>query len=165
MVFKSIFITLFWSFLNVSFASIAGEAEFIEQMSQHSSVGIALAEKAIGKSENKDVRKLAERLLNNQKKNQEKLNDLRSKWYSEVKVPQSANQVSIDISSLDNVDASQFDKTFLDLAAKHHRSGVEKLGKMMPNIDRRATHHLAVKIIKKEGSDVARIESLQKTIK
>ena len=92
-------------------------------------------------------------------------NDLRSKWYSEVKVPQSANQVSIDISSLDNVDASQFDKTFLDLAAKHHRSGVEKLGKMMPNIDRRATHHLAVKIIKKEGSDVARIESLQKTIK
>ena len=165
MVFKSLFIFILCSFFSIRYGSVAGEAEFIEQMSQHSSVGIALAEKAIAKSENKDVKKLAQRLLNNQKKNQQKLNDLRSKWYSEVKVPQSANQVVVDVSSLENVDQSLFDKTFLDLAAKHHKAGVEKIGKMMPNIERRATHHLAVKIIKKEGSDVSRIEKLQKTIK
>lgn len=144
-------------------ATIAGEAEFIDRMTKANLESIELSKQAIGKTENKEVKKIAQKLVSRQEKEIIQMKKYNEKWYSEVNVPQNG-QTFIDKSRLNGLEGTEFDKTYLDLITQQQKANIELLGKMMPNIDKRAIHHLAIKMVKKQGQDVSRLEKIRKDL-
>jgi uncharacterized protein (DUF305 family) len=144
-------------------ATIAGEAEFIDRMTKANLDSIELSNQAVGKTENKEVKKIAQKLISRQEKEIAQMKKYNEKWYSEVNVPQNG-QTFLDKSRLNGLDGKEFDKTYIDLITKQQKANLELMGKMMPNIDKRAIHHLALKMVKKQGQDVSRLEKIGKDL-
>lgn len=151
-------------FSSTLMATIQVEAEFLEKMNAHHSDAIKLSQMALQKSQNTKIKKLAETIVKNQSKEQKEMKKLQSQNYNDVKVPQGEIPAMVDIQKLENVSGTDFDREYLEAMTKHHKSGIEMMGKMMPNIDKRAIHRLAIKMVKKQGNEIAKMEKIQKTI-
>lgn len=156
--------TTFLSLFSFSlWATIAGEAEFLDSMSKSNANTIEISQTALQKSESKDVKKIAEKIISRQNKEQSQMKKYKEKWYKDVKVPQNG-QTFLNKDQLNNLQGKEFDKVYLDLMTRQHKANIELMGKMMPNIDRRAIHHLAIKMIKKQGEDISRMQKIQKDL-
>lgn len=156
--------TIFLSLFSFSlWATIAGEAEFLDRMTKSNSDTIEISETAVQKSQNKDVKKIAEKIISRQSKEKAKMNKYREKWYKNVKVPQNG-LTSLDKDRLNQLQGKEFDQAYLEMMTRQHKANIELMGKMMPNIDRRPIHHLAIKMAKKQGEDISRMEKIQKKL-
>lgn len=145
-------------------ASIQVEADFLEKMSEHHQSGIKMSSLALEKAQNEKIKKLAKKMRDDQAREQEQMQELKAKWYKEIKVPKD-NMASVNTTQLENKSGNEFDKNFLEMMTKHHKEGIEMMGKMLPNIEKREIHRMALKMTKKQGQEIGKMERLQKTIK
>jgi len=144
-------------------ATIAGEAEFLDRMSKSNAETIEISQQALEKAQNKEVKKIIKKIISRQSKEQKQMKKYRAKWYSNVKVPQNGLTL-LDKNKLNNLQGKEFDAAYLEMMTRQHKANIELMGKMMPNIDRRTIHHLAIKMAKKQGQDISRMEKIQKDL-
>ena len=155
---------LFAFFLStVVSASIQVEADFLEKMSEHHQSAIKMSSLALEKAQSEKVKKLAKKMRDDQAREQEQMMELKTKWYKEIKVPKE-NISSVNTAKLEKSSGSEFDKNFLEMMTKHHKEGIQMMGKMLPNIEKREIHRMALKMTKKQGQEISKMDKLQKTI-
>ncbi len=141
-------------------ASKQVEAEFLQRMSEHHQEAIVMSQLALKKSKDDKIKKLAEKIISDQSDEQKQMKEVKEKSYSNIPLPPKDTHMT-DISSLEKADGKEFDKNYLQLMSKHHKSGIEMMGKLLPNIDKRNIHRMAIKMAKKQGREIARMEKIQ----
>jgi len=108
------------------------------------------------------VKKLAGKIIKDQVKEQNEMKEVKEKKYSHIPLPPISVQ-TVDPSALEKLEGKQFDKSYLEMMTKHHKSGIEMMSKMLPNIDKRNIHRMAIKMVKLQGREIAKMEKMQTT--
>ena len=154
-------ITFFFTLFNAAFlaASTIGEAELLDRMERQGKDAVQMSQIAELKSQNDKVKKLARSIIAFHQRNQKKITLYQYRWYSKIKVP-TRQIASLDTSGFADLSGSEFDRAYLKAMAEHNKKGIEAMGLMMPNVDKRAVHHLAIKTVKRMGNDLTRMERM-----
>ncbi|OYZ23578.1 MAG: hypothetical protein B7Y39_04540 [Bdellovibrio sp. 28-41-41] len=98
------------------------DAKFLDQFSEHHSGAIEMGELASLKAENPEVKKMAAKMVSDQKGEIKKMKEWREKISSAPEVASSMQK--IDMGDLSQKNGREFDFAFLDMMAKHHKQGV-----------------------------------------
>lgn len=142
----------------LSFIVIAGpieEAIFIDQMKGHHQKAIALSEQAFKISRNKDVVKLAGKIK------KDFARELNSLMELEKKVEVELTATSMDLIPMPQFIESTVDHNYLTAMIKNHEDSIIMASKLLPHLKRRDIHHLALKIIKREGQEIDKMQKLK----
>ena len=158
----SLLIPLLLLFTTPLWASMQVEAEFLERMSQHHQEAIVISQIALKKSQDNEVKKLAGKIIKDQVKEQNEMKEVKEKKYSHIPLPPISVQ-TVDPSALEKLEGKQFDKSYLEMMTKHHKSGIEMMSKMLPTIHKRNIHRMAIKMVKLQGREIAKMEKMQTT--
>ncbi|MDD4974563.1 MAG: DUF305 domain-containing protein [Bacteriovorax sp.] len=145
------------------YANRMTEAGYLEKISQYHENGIEMSKLALNKSKNKEIEKIAKRNIKEQTKELKKIDKLRSTIYSDVIVTKSGNNIQ-KLGELQNRSGKEFDKMYLEMMAKHHRSEILMTSKILPELNRDEVHHIAVKIVKNKGNEIEKIEKIKNSL-
>lgn len=104
------------------------DIQFLDTMIQHHKEGIDMIQMGAEKAENPEVRSMAQKMVEEQKKEIPELQNLRN----EVKAnaPEAVNRnlpgmEPMDHSKLESATGAEFDREFLNMTIKHHQGAVE----------------------------------------
>jgi uncharacterized protein (DUF305 family) len=142
------------------------EAQFLEGMSLHLEDEISLLDLAIKSSKNKVILRMASLMKHDQSKDRNKMTKLKNKKYKnyvEGDLPKIINTDSESL-ALQKLGGREFDHAFLELLAKRHKAAIQASSKLMPGLENKAVHHLAVKIINKQGNEIDKLEKLKNSL-
>lgn len=135
-------------------ASPLAESEFLQKMQSHHQSGLAMTELALKNTKNKEVIKLARKLKLDQKKEVQQIEKLQKKFYSNAPLEQQTTPPLVWVN----------DKDFLQKMSKHHKEGILLTSKLMPELERKEVHHIALKIMKKQGNEIDKMDRIQKRL-
>lgn len=130
--------------------------------------GIMMFQMAEEKAEDPDIRKMAEKMTQDQKKEIPELQALRN----EVKpdAPKAINMkmpgmMPMDMSKLEETSGSEFDKKFLSMTVEHHKGAIKMADaalKKSQNVDVKSKAQM---IYDKQKGEVAQMENMLKEMK
>lgn len=97
---------------------------FLDQFSEHHTEAIKMAEMAVSKASDPQVKQMAEKMASDQKKEIAQM----KKWRKEIDASAPRGMLEMpkmDMSGLREKSGREFDVTFLDMMSRHHSQGVE----------------------------------------
>jgi uncharacterized protein (DUF305 family) len=142
-----------------AYADQVTEAEYMTKMSALLDEGIAMSKIAMGQTKNKKIKKIAEKIVKDEKE-KKRFEKLRAKYYADVIVSETQSKTAEDSVALKST-GSQFDKDYLELMTKKHKEEILLTSKMLPGLERRSVHHMAVKLVKKKGNEIEKMEKIK----
>lgn len=145
------------------FANRMVEAEYIEVIGKYHEEGIENSKLALSKTKNKEVAKIARKIIYRQTRDLKKLNKYRSKFYSDIKISENKTGIA-GLDDLKKATGKNFDKLYLEQLSENHKNQIILTSKMLPEIRRGEIHHMAVKIVKNKGNDVYKIEKIKNSL-
>lgn len=151
-----IFSILSWQALQ---ANSRTEADFLDKMIDHHHKEIALSELALKNSSNRDIQKFAKRVKIEQKKEAEQLKKLKVNIFGSVPA-----KPLVNLNDLHQKKGPAFDREFLAIMSKNHQEAILFTSKMLPLIESREIHHLAVKIVKKQGNEIEKMDRIKQSL-
>lgn len=126
---------------------------------------IILSDVAIKNSKNEEVLKFAQKVKDDLAKEVYQLKNLESKLGGEVKdLKTDPDLVSEGVVQLKNLTGVESDKAYLKILRKTHEERIVKASKLLPLLGRRDIHHLAVKMVKRQGNEIEKIEKLERSL-
>jgi putative membrane protein len=145
------------------YANRMSEAGYLEKISQYHENEIEMSKLALSKSKNKDVEKMARKMIKEQTKEIKKIDRLRSTIYSDVIVTKTSNNIP-GFGELEKTSGKEFDKKYLEMIAAHHRSEILMTSKILPELKRDEVHHIAVKLAKNKGNELEKLEKIKNSL-
>lgn len=144
------------------------DIQFLDSMIKHHEDGIMMFQMAEEKAKDSDIRMMAEKMTQDQKKEIPELQALRN----EVKpdAPQAINMnmpgmMPMDMSKLKKTSGSEFDKEFLSMTVEHHKGAIKMADaalKKSQNVDVKSKPQM---IYDKQKGEVAQMENMLKEMK
>lgn len=99
------------------------DAKFLDQFSEHHRDAIKMGEMALSKAENPEVKKMAKKMVSDQKEEVAQMTEWREQFFSSA--PKSKSEMpKMDLTSLKSKTGKDFDLAFLDMMTKHHEQGI-----------------------------------------
>lgn len=141
---------------------VQSEAQFIEMMSKHHQDGIEMAKMAQQKSENKEVKKMSQKIINDQSKDIAKLQTWKKKWHANESA--NAEMPKMDMSKLQGSNGKEFDQAFVEMMAKHHEDGVAMAKAAMPNLTHKEVKDFASKSVQKQTTEISKLEKMKTSL-
>ncbi len=106
-------------------AQATSKQEFIKKAAQDDMAEIQVAQLALQKSNNPQVKQLAQKLIDDHQQNQSKIKDLAQK--ENVQIPDKVDQKhQAKLDHLKKLDGDQFDRAFLQMQVKDHERDVRE---------------------------------------
>ncbi|MBC7537367.1 MAG: DUF305 domain-containing protein [Bacteriovorax sp.] len=139
------------------------EAEYLEKMSLFHKDGIENSKIALSKTQNKEIVKIAKKIIVEQTKEKKQLEKLRAKLYSDIRSSGNINKYP-ESGELKKSMGLEFDKLYLDSMAKQNKYEIMLTSKMLPEIISDEVHHMAVKIVKNKGNEIEKLEKIKNTL-
>lgn len=149
-------------YANENSAATASEPMFLESMTKHHQDGIEMAKMAQEKAQNKEVKEMSRKIIQDQTKDIAKLQAWKKQWHSKEDVK--ADVKKIDMSKLESSQGSQFDKTFLEMMSQHHQDGIQMVKGAEANLQHKEVKEFAEKAIKKQTAEVSKMDQLKSSI-
>ena len=116
------------------------EQTFLQQMIQHHRSAIEMAKLATRQSERQEVKQFAAKMTQMQHEEVEKMTGWLKEWYHDrPKDPANAasqTKMKADMAKLQNKRGQDFDKSFVDVMARHHDAAME----MAEQVKDKGTH-------------------------
>lgn len=141
------------------------EVEYLEKMGEHHKNGIEKSKLALSKTQNKEIKKIAKQIITEQTKVKKKLDKLRAKLYSDVIIDKTnINYKNYGLKDLENSTGHEFDNLYLELMENYFKDEIVMTANMLPGLNRKEVHKIAVKIIKNKGNYVYRLEKIKKSL-
>ena len=151
---------------------------FIEMMIPHHQSANQMAQMALSRAKNPEVKKLAQSIIEEQTREIEQMQTWYKQWYG-TEVPSNGmnrgmqNGMAQSMMQMETMDremmetlenAQNFDREFLRQMTRHHQMATMMAGMVVNSAQHRETRNLAQNIIKSQSAEIARMQQLLQTI-
>jgi uncharacterized protein (DUF305 family) len=145
-------------------ASAPFDLQFIDTMSAHHHGAVEMAEMALKQSNNDELKKFAQKIIDDQKKEIAEMKDWREKWYAgkpaaknmEMRgMADSMKMMSGDeMKQMEAATGKEFDLMFLEMMTPHHVGAVEMAKEALAKAEHPEIKTLSNNIIKAQESEI-----------
>lgn len=140
------------------------DLQFVDTMTQHHQGAIEMAEMALKKTTNAELKTFARKIIDDQKKEIAQMKDWREKWFSgkpaavNMEMPGMMDSMKMmagnEMKKMEAAAGKDFDLHFLDMMTPHHASAVSMAKEALTKADRSEIKTLAGNIIKAQESEI-----------
>lgn len=141
------------------------DMQFLNTMVQHHEDGIKMFQMAIEKTKNPDVKAMAEKMAQDQKKEIPELQALRNEIGPKAAKAINTNMpgmMPMDMSKLKTASGVQFDREFISMTIDHHKGAIKMAGMALAKTQRADVKNKAQMIHDKQKDEVTRMEKMLK---
>jgi uncharacterized protein (DUF305 family) len=145
-------------------ASAPFDLQFIDTMTHHHEGAIQMAEMVLKKSNNEELKKFAQKIIDDQKKEIAEMKSWREKWYAgappakNMEMPGMADSMKMmssgEMKKMEAATGADFDVHFLDMMIPHHRDAVTMSKEALNKAERAEIKTLANQIIKAQDAEI-----------
>lgn len=140
------------------------DLQFIDTMTSHHQGAVEMAEMALKKSENADLKKFAQKIIDDQKKEIAQMKEWRDKWYpgaapaKNMEMPGMADSMKMmtgdGMKKMEAMTGKDFDLHFLEMMTPHHAGAVEMAKEALSKAEHPEIKTLAAGIIKAQEAEI-----------
>ena len=139
------------------------DLQFIDTMSRHHQGAIEMAEMALKKSENAELKKFAQKIIDDQKKEITQMKDWRDKWFAgqpaakNMEMPGMSDSMKMTGDGMKKMEAAtgkEFDVQFLDMMMPHHAGAVAMAKEALQKSEKAEIKTLANSITKAQEAEI-----------
>lgn len=148
-------------------ASQPYDLQFIDTMTQHHQGAIEMAEMALKKTQNAELKTFAQKIIDDQKKEIAQMKDWREKWYAgkpaamNMEMPGMADSMKMmmgeEMKHLEGATGKDFDVDFLDMMTPHHAGAVAMAKEALTKAEHPEIKTLAQTIIKAQEEEIKKM--------
>ena len=148
-------------------ASQPYDLQFIDTMTNHHQGAIGMAETALQKSSNTELKTFAQKIIDDQKKEIAQLKDWREKWYAgkpeavNMEMPGMMGSMKMmagdDMKKMEAATGKDFDVHFLDMMTPHHAGAVTMAKEALTKAERPEIKALAQTIIREQDKEIGQM--------
>jgi uncharacterized protein (DUF305 family) len=145
-------------------ASAPYDLQFIDTMTHHHEGAIEMAEMALKKSENDGLKKFAQKIIDDQRKEIAQMKQWRDKWYAgrpraqNMEMPGMSDSMKMmmsgDMKRMETAKGKDFDVLFLDMMTPHHRGAVVMAQEALQKAEHAELKTLARTIIREQEEEI-----------
>lgn len=144
------------------------DIQYLDTMAEHHREGIKMFQMAIEKSDNQEIKTMAQKMIDDQKKEIPELKSMRDDIQSSA--PEAVNMempgmMSMDMKALDAKSGSAFDHAFLDMTIKHHQGAVDMSKNALKSAQNKSVKDKAQMIIDMQGKEIAKMKDMREAMK
>jgi len=145
-------------------ASQPYDLQFIDTMTHHHQGAIEMAEMAVKKTQNQELKAFGQKIISDQKKEIAQMKDWREKWYAGK--PQAMNMempgmndsmkmmMGDEMKHLESATGKDFDVDFLDMMTPHHQGATTMAKEALTKAEHPEIKTLANQIIKAQEAEI-----------
>ncbi|GIU81668.1 MAG: hypothetical protein KatS3mg006_0732 [Pyrinomonadaceae bacterium] len=144
------------------------DLQFIDTMIHHHEGALEMAEVVLKKSTNEELRKFAEKIIEDQKKEIEQMKSWREAWYANkprainMEMPGMKDSMKMmtdgRMEQMEKRSGKEFDLMFLDLMIEHHEGAVTMSQEALQKAERQEIKTLAEQIIKAQQQEIKQMQ-------
>ncbi|MBK9154580.1 MAG: DUF305 domain-containing protein [Chloracidobacterium sp.] len=145
-------------------ASQPYDLQFIDTMTNHHQGAIEMAEMALKKSNNAELRAFAQKIIDDQKKEIAQMKDWREKWYAgkpeavNMQMPGMMDSMKMmagdEMKKMETASGKDFDVHFLDMMTPHHAGAVTMAKEALARAEHPEIKTLANQVIKEQEAEI-----------
>lgn len=135
------------------------DAKFLDQFSEHHKDAIEMAKMAEKKAENKDLKKMAQKMVKDQSKEIDQMKSWRQKYYPQAAKTES-DMPKMDMSKLESSSGHEFDMAFSEMMAKHHQQGIDMVNGVSKELSNPEIKKFAQNAAKKQEDEKEKLEKM-----
>lgn len=145
-------------------ASAPYDLQFIDTMTHHHEGAIEMAEMALKKSTNDELKKFAQKIIDDQKKEIAQMKEWREKWYAgkpraqNMKMPGMMDSMKMmmgdGMKKMEAMSGKDFDLHFLDMMPPHHAGATVMAKEALTKAEHPEIKTLANQIIKEQEAEI-----------
>jgi uncharacterized protein (DUF305 family) len=144
-------------------ASAPFDLQFIDTMTQHHEEAIRMAETALKNSQNEDLKKFAQQIIDAQTAEVQQMSDWREKWYTgkatakNMNMPgmkESMSAMATDANKFSVTSGKEFDLMFINAMIPHHEGAVKMAKDAQTKAEHAEIKTLAAQIIKAQQAEI-----------
>ncbi len=144
------------------------DIQFLDTMAQHHRDGIKMSQMAVAKAQSEEVRRKAQRMVDDQRKEIPELESMRDGVMPDA--PEAINtdmpgMMPMDMGKLERSSGSDFDRPFVDMTIEHHRGAIAMARSELRSGRSPRVEDKAREIIDKQGEEMAELERLRRSMK
>ena len=145
-------------------ASQPYDLQFIDTMTHHHEGAVEMAEMALKKSENAELKKFAQKIIDDQKKEIAQMKDWRDKWYAgkpmamNMEMPGMSDSMKMmtgdEMKKMEAASGKDFDIHFLDMMTPHHQGATTMAKEALQKAEHAEIKTLSNQIIKAQEAEI-----------
>jgi uncharacterized protein (DUF305 family) len=145
-------------------ASQPYDLQFIDTMTHHHQGAIEMAEMALKKSQNSELKTFAQKIIDDQKKEISQMKDWREKWYAgkpaamNMEMPGMNDSMKMmmgeGMKKMEAMSGKDFDIHFLDMMTPHHAGAVTMAREALQKAEHPEIKTLANQIIREQEKEI-----------
>ena len=145
-------------------ASALYDLQFIDTMSAHHKGAVEMAEVALKKSSNEELKKFAQNIITDQNKEIAQMKDWREKWFKDKPPAKNMEMAGMmdsmkmmmgdGMSKWESTSGKDFDLMFLDMMTPHHQGAVTMANEALKKAEHPEIKTLAQNIIKAQEAEI-----------
>lgn len=143
------------------------EQHFIEMMRIHHEGGIDMAKLALQKSQNPEIKKVSQKIVDAQTAEIAQFAKWKKQWYpkSDMKMSNMSkmDMPMMDLSTLKSKSGKDFDSEYLKTMSMHHEGAIKMANEAEPNLQHEEVKNLAKKIIQDQTTEITQLNQIQKS--
>lgn len=145
-------------------ASAPYDLQFLDTMSSHHQSAVDMAKMALTKSNNEELKKFAQKIIDDQNKEIAQMKDWREKWYAgkpaakNMEMPGMMDSMKMmmgsDMKKMEDATGKDFDIHFLDMMTPHHAGAVTMSKEAITRAEHPEIKTMANNIIKAQEAEI-----------
>ena len=150
-------------------ASQPFDLQFIDTMTNHHQGAIDMAKMALTKSSNDELKKFAQKIIDDQNKEIGQMKDWREKWYSgkpaalNMEMPGMGDSMKMmagdGMKKMEAASGREFDLMFLDMMKPHHAGAIAMAKDALAKAEHSEIKTLSNQIIKAQEAEIKQIDA------
>lgn len=145
-------------------ASAPYDLQFIDTMTHHHEGAIQMAEMILKKSQNDELKKFAQKIIDDQRKEIAQMKDWRGKWFAgkapakNMEMPGMQDSMKMmqpdHMKMMDAMTGKDFDVHFLEMMIPHHEGAVAMAKNALQKAERQEIKTLAQNVVKAQEAEI-----------
>ncbi len=144
------------------------DIQYLDTMAEHHREGIKMFKMAIEKSDNQEIKDMAQKMIDDQEEEIPELKAMRNDI--QPSAPEAINMkmpgmMSMDMKELETTSGAAFDHAFLDMTIKHHQGAVDMSKNALKSAQNKSVKDKAQVIIDMQGKEIAKMKDMREAMK
>jgi uncharacterized protein (DUF305 family) len=144
------------------------DLQFIDSMMHHHEGAIQMAEMALRKTEREELKKFAQKIIDDQKKENARMKTWRDQWYAgkpsamntELPGMKMGGSMSADHAKMmDSMQGKDFDIHFIDMMIPHHEGAVKMARELQQKGEHQELKTMANEIIREQEAEIKQMQA------
>lgn len=149
-------------------AEVPFDIQYLDTMVEHHREGIKMFQMAIEKSDNPQIKAMAQKMIDDQEKEIPELKAMRDDI--QPSAPEAVNMkmpgmMSMDMKELEVTSGAAFDHAFLDMTIKHHQGAVDMSKNALKSAQNKSVKDKAKMILDMQDKEISKMKKMREASK